>query len=230
MVFYNLRLKAIFKKRSLAEHLKRVQSEKGFTLLEILIAITILAFVLSIIYSSFFAISQSEKGVTQSTEIEIKARNLIQMLMRDLSSAVIPEVSAGKKEYTLNYGFYCARNETGQKLDFTASLSESGNVIDASLIEVGYFLVANERGSYDLLKRIDLTPDADIGEGGRELLLMKDLSSLTFQFMNKKGEWTELWEGKESPRAIRIILNLLNADKNKEEFVTEVPLYRGKVY
>ncbi|MDH3976738.1 MAG: prepilin-type N-terminal cleavage/methylation domain-containing protein [Deltaproteobacteria bacterium] len=207
-----------------------LKSEAGFTLLEILIAVTVLAFIMTIIYSSFFAISQSEKRVSLSTEVEIKARNLMEMLMRDLSSAVIPRDGTEKKEGTLNYGLYCTQTEKGQKLDFTASLSDSANVIDARLREVGYFLVANERGSYDLVKRIDLTPDDDIQQGGRDLLLMKDLASLAFQFKKNKGDWMDLWDGKERPQAIRITLTLLNDDENEEEFITELPLYGGKVF
>jgi len=227
-MFYLLRRRLSFSRFAYAK--KTSTPEAGFTLLEILLAMTILAFVMTIIYSSFFAITQSEKRVTLSTEVEVKARNLMQMLMRDLSSAVIPEGEGSKKETSLNYGLYCSQGESGQKLDFTTSLSDSGDVLNASLQETGYFLQTNDKGSLNLLKRIDDTPDDDIESGGRSLLLMKNIASLTFLFKAKDEEWIEQWEGEKRPRAIKIKLVLLNDENEKEEFATEFPFYGGKEF
>lgn len=211
----------------------------GFTLLEIMVAITILSFVFGVVYTTFATISESEKKISLSADISEKARNLLEYITRDISSTVVPEQigtsPAADKQAKTIYGFRGVIAENGfTKIDFTTAGPDTGNARYTSIQEVGYYLLPSDSGGFRLMKRIDPTPDGDITEGGRSFELMGNLDSMKIEFLNHAGEWLEEWVKEEKerlPRAIKIDISFLPGDgEDKEFFTTLSPIYQGRKY
>ena len=161
-----------------------MRDKKGFTLLEVMVAITVLSFILGIVYTTFATISESGRRGAALLESDVKVRNLAEYLMRDLSSLIIdlehPPVAG--KATGLIYGLVGSRlDEEGTRLDFTALSTDSGDFRDAVVTEIGYYLLPTEGGSFRLMKRIDETPDDNIEEGGHSFEIMEGLSSLSLR-------------------------------------------------
>ena len=219
-----------------------VRNKNGFTLLEIMIAITILSFIMGIVYSSFSAISESDRRISLAGESALKARNLFGLMSREMSSIFVPSAPAGDgdKEDRLNYGLICTKEGDLQRINFTAALSDSGGISDVALRELGYYLMSKEdgeEGGYSLYKRIDVTPDDDISAGGGDYFLMDGVSSLRYEFMKSgdevPGEMIDELDSSNKaslPRAIRVELSLINADLDIETFSTTISLYLAKTF
>lgn len=216
-----------------------VRNKNGFTLLEIMIAITILSFIMGIVYSSFSAISESDRKISLASESALKARNLFGLMSGELSSIFVPSTpeDGGEKEDRLNYGFICTKEGDLQRINFTAALSDSSSMSDVALKEVGYYLMPKEEGGYSLFKRIDVTPDDDISSGGGDYFLMDGVSSLHYEFMMSSNEMAgetidELEANNKGslPKAIRVELSLINADLDIETFSTTISPYLAKSF
>ena len=219
-----------------------VRNKDGFTLLEIMIAITILSFIMGIVYSSFSAISESDRRISLASESALKARNLFGLMTREMSSIFVPSAPSGDgdKEDRLNYGLICAKEGDVQRINFTAALSDSGSMSDVALKELGYYLMPKEDGEdggYSLFKRIDVTPDDDISAGGVDYFLMDGVSSLRYEFMKGPnemvGEMLDEWDASDKgslPKAIRVELSLINAESDIETFSTTISPYLAKTF
>ena len=218
-----------------------VRNKNGFTLLEIMIAITILSFIMGIVYSSFSAISESDRKISLASESSLKARNLFAMMSMEISSIFVPATptSDGDKEDRLNYGLVCIKEGDLQRINFTAALSDSGSMSDVALKEVGYYLIPmedggnGEGGGYSLFKRIDTTPDDDVSSGGGDYFLMDGVSSLRYEFMKNSDEVIEKLEANNKgslPKAIRVELSLINAESDIETFSTTISPYLAKSF
>ncbi len=223
---------------SLLTFKKFKNGERGFTLLEILVAITILSFIFGVVYASFSSISDSDKRIHSSNEIAVKARNLMEYMVKDISSAFYPRATGVVKnrEDTLAYGFTSDSREGTPRLNFTAIISDFNYRGDKKVAELGYYLSPVEGRGYSLIKRVDETPDGNIMDGGYSEELMRDISSLSFEFLRSKDEWIEEWNVAGSPiitsglpKAIIIKLGLLDDSGEEKTFSIQIPINSGRV-
>ena len=213
------------------------KGEGGFTLLEILVAITILSFIFGIVYSSFSSISDSDKRIHSANNISVKVRNLMEYMVKDISSSLYPQSSdnSGGNFDSLAYGFTSDAGDGTPRLNFTALVTNPVYMADRSLVEIGYYLAPQKGGQYSLIRRVDETPDANIIEGGYSEELMRDVSSLEFKFLKSGGDWVEVWNVRGSPtitsflpKAVRIKIGLFDEAGEEQIFSTEVSLISAR--
>ncbi len=215
-----------------------VNKNSGFTLLEIMIAIVIISFIMGIVYTTFSTISNADKRTVTSHEITVKARNLIEVLTRDISSAYFPQdplPSRNPEGSNLQYAFIGYSDETeSAKLDFITIDVDSSRPDDIKIKEVGYFLSRLEKGELRLMKRVDDTPDDDIAEGGNSYELMDGLNSLKFKFMDDNGNWISDWNTVTGntglPKGVKVEFSLTGEDLSIETFSFQVPIHLGKAF
>lgn len=206
---------------------------KGFTLLEVMTAITVLAFILGIVYTTFATVSESDRRGAAAMESNIKVRNLAEQMTGDLSSLFIdfdqPPENYGPPG--LKYGMISGDPaQGGASLDFTAIMADSGDFNDAVIAEIGYTLLPSEGGGFRLMKRIDDTPDDNLREGGHSFELMEGISSLVFEFLDNKGEWQKEWDSLSEnslPRSIKIVIAFDEENGERKSSSMQVPVYLG---
>ena len=182
----------------------------GFTLVEMLIALAILAMIVASTFTIFKSSTSSwQKGETRSERYH-NARIAIGRMSMEISQAVSGENSAAR--------FTGEKN----KVRFLSFVSASSGVFE--LAEIGYWLNEDRKV---LMRNEDMEPDYDFSTHDYSDILAEGVSELEFSYYDGIV-WEDIWESKKDPnetdmlpKAVRIRLKV--EDKTgKESEVFEV--------
>lgn len=189
---------------------------RGFSLIEALVAILILALMGGVTFGTF---ARSMDARDRATDITERYRELRQALTR-MSSEVSQAFLSLHKDYSeprTTTLFAGKRASGGMRLDFT-SFSHYKFIADANECdqnELSYFLAPdkNNPGQYNLMRREQVRIDERPDEGGDELILAHNVSALSFSFYNPKSDrWEDDWDSRSAnnknklPKFVRIEL------------------------
>jgi len=174
--------------------------KKGFTLLEILIAITILSLVAIIIIGAMrLGIRSVQKGEKKAKIIQ-DIRSLYLNIERQLSSTVYSSRLINGKRSVWFEG-------DSNKITFltTASLWKKKD----SFVEVTYFVKDTDEG-LQLLEKEKLPGE----EKGVNLVIFQGIDELGFAYLSKNEGWTKEWKEKNSyPLIVGLYLKVGNITK-----------------
>lgn len=197
------------------------QRSRGFTLLEVLISIAILAAITSLLFGAFSALKKSKDGLARVQDRQREGRLAMARITRELQSAYVsahlPINQALIQQKTIFKG---ERGTPADRVDFTAfanrRLEKDAHVSDQC--ELSYFGSPNPDGSgtNDLVRRIDTTIDLEPTKGGRIEVLATDIDLFDLQFLDAQtGQWQEQWDTSQTtgqpdrlPLQVRVILVL----------------------
>lgn len=223
----------------------------GFTLLEILIAISIFAVLATMIYGAFNAVVSKNNAIKGGMEVFEMGKTCLSRISKDLSGVYVtryPEYEPPDFDDPADaYGFY-AENRFIGSTDFSELRFAStahlplGDETKSGLARIRYYVTessASETGY--VLRRADTPFPYDIEKAAFEEtendpVLCEDVASFTLTFYDAKGDAYETWdsdaESKQyaTPRAVKIELGL-KTEKGAHEFSTRValPVYREKL-
>ena len=148
----------------------------GFTLVEILIALAILAIIVASTFTIFRSSSSSwQKGEKRSEKYH-NARVAIGKMSMEISHAVIAEGSDGK--------FIGDK----QGVRFISFVSASSGIFEVA--EIGYWLDKDKRA---LMRNEDIDPDYDFSTQDYSDILADNISVLEFSYYNG-SIWTDTWD------------------------------------
>lgn len=224
---------------------RRIRGKRrGFTLLEVLISIAILALITSLLYGAFAAMKRSKDGLSRLQDRQREARLAMTRITRELQSAYLsghaPINQALAVQKTIFKG---ERGTPADRVDFAAfanrRLERNSHVSDQC--ELSYYGSPNPDGSgtIDLVRRIDTEIDLEPERGGRVEVLATDIDLFDLQYLDAQtGQWQESWDTTQGtgqpdrlPLQVRIILVLNGgaraaADRGRGtiRLVTKVPL------
>ncbi|NUO50110.1 MAG: prepilin-type N-terminal cleavage/methylation domain-containing protein [Polyangiaceae bacterium] len=210
---------------------------RGVTLLEILVAIGILALVASLVYGAFDGLARARTSLDSSSERFHQGRSALSRMTREVQSAFLslhrPIQQPGLQvSQTIFKGTDGGRFD---RLDFTSfSHRRLGfDTHESDQNELSYFLSPDpSSGKTDLARREASFIDMDPEKGGKVLVLAYDAAMLDFQFYDREtGEWRDSWDSmgagqlERLPTHVRIEL-LLNKPGSGEplRFLTKVPI------
>ena len=216
----------------------------GFTLMEVLVAIAILAIVVTTILASFNAVFSTTEVLDESADIYEMAKNCMKRMMLDLESIHIeqrpiykpPEFDQPPDPYRLiattkdigGTGFAQIRFASRAHVRLEKSPR-------AGIAEIVYYVQAKEEG-LPVLKRADnLYPYPEFEERGRDPVLSKYVKSLAFKFYDKEGLEFDVWDsdsdefGYATPTAIAVKLELAGKTTSHTfETMVSLPISREK--
>lgn len=203
---------------------------RGFTLIDLLVSLTLLGFMMTMVYGSFAQISTRAVARTEELTQQQELRLLMHLVAGDLEAAQwLPRFSEkgvgfktgiisdtefqNDKDYT-RINFHAARPSR-----FFRRLPEG---LDPGLHEVGYRVRREDRGeSLNLVRREDFYLDDDMENAGNEVVIAENIEEFLVEFLppgadpNALGEqWEKRWDansrskGSEMPIAIRLTLAL----------------------
>jgi prepilin-type N-terminal cleavage/methylation domain-containing protein len=194
-------------------------SRKAFSLLELLVSITLLALVSALIYGAFFQVSNSSLKVKESLSQSQELRLLMKMVLDDLQAVQYLEHFVEDEESNSQTGIISTL-EWVQSIENNSSPSEVSNLsfhasvpsrffkdiesvrsgMDPQLHEIGYFLEFDQaEGILEFKRREDFYIDNDLTEGGRIQVLSESVSDFQVEFLfreieqaagGSKEEWT----------------------------------------
>ena len=204
--------------------------QRGFTLIEIMLAVFILGLVLSTVYAAYSGTMTLVREMEYENNVYRTARTTLDRIIRDLSS-VQPVGGAIKlqaeKEMLSNHEF-------ASLLFFaTAHLAFAEKEIDGGNAQIGYFVEEDANGGYSL-RRSDLLNYQATKEKSRSssYLLCPNIDSLVFKFYDVNGKEYDSWDSasgtseqkNKAPAAIKVELSIANSG-NKEapyRFMTKI--------
>jgi general secretion pathway protein J len=198
---------------------------RGFTLLEVLLAVFIGAIVLTVLYASFFQIINAKESAEDKLELYHDGRVIISKMTEDLSMAyprgmIYPVQGASASSFFVGK----AGGEQGNRssLDFT-SLSHVGGINsgDSDQAEIKYYLKPVPQSDLFFLMRSE---NSRIGSdsGAIEYPLAERVAGFTLTYMRTDGdEFVNDWDSAQTsslPKAVDIRLTLRSAKGENFEF------------
>lgn len=217
---------------------------RGFSLIELLIAIAILSAITSLLYGSFAALKRSKDGLSRLQDRQREARLAMSRVTRELQSAYLSAHAPLNQSLVVQKTLFKGERGTpADRVDFTAfanrRLDRNSHVSDQC--ELSYFGSPNPDGSgtIDLVRRIDTEIDLEPDKGGRIEVLATDIDLFDLEYLDAQtGQWQETWDTSQAtgqpdrlPLQVRVILVLnggsrSGADRSRSaiRLVTKVPL------
>ena len=168
---------------------------KGFTLVEVMVAAGILALIMAIIYGAFAGSIKTMEISTEGGDVYRKARLILNHMAQDVSCAYLP---SEQENAGIQYAFIADdREEDGLPRD-TLSFTSTALPVQGSgrgLKEIGYGIILDpETDEPALVMREDVTPDNHIDEGGRTYLIGAGIRGLDFTFYDARGRDWDRWD------------------------------------
>lgn len=192
---------------------RRTSNSKGFTLLEVLLAVAIFAGIVAVLYGTFATSSSTVEQAEQVRDGTDAARTLLNRITTDLANAYVNSGVAG----TFLYGRKAEDEETKQRFDsvFLTTLTNwrRPDTKEMELWEVGYSFQDKQDGTGRVMLRREkreLSADAPPLEGGVEYELTDAVEELRFRYYDGSS-WSDEWDTKQKnklPKAVEVLVVL----------------------
>ncbi|MFZ1983685.1 MAG: prepilin-type N-terminal cleavage/methylation domain-containing protein [Desulfatitalea sp.] len=211
----------------------------GFTLLEILVAMSIFAIVMALIFGTFEGVFSNADHVTRSSALFEMADACLGRIATDLQATHVMQTPRYKKpEMDSEPDIYRieAKNETMGDGTFTqlrfASLAHLpiGGTHPEGIAEIVYYAQELERGEYILRRADHPYPYPEKFEPKKtDPILCEQVRSFKLLFYDKEGREQEEWDSEDddfeysTPAAVKVELTL-GSEESPYEFSTIVTL------
>lgn len=181
-------------------HNSSVISQKGFTLLEVLIAVAILSIVLTALYGTFFLSSRAMEDMDESMTKLQESRKAIDILRRELESAYYKKDNDEKTFVKiLDKDLY---GKQATQLEFTAFTT-----VRPGLSKISYYMEEKDK-KRALFKKIGSSFGKEESEGAE---IIEDLEEFTIE-AKYQDKWVKTWDTgitKKMPDEIKISLSVM---------------------
>lgn len=219
---------------------------RGFTLVELLVAIVILSLISLLIYSAFASMKRTREGIERVDDRYREGRLAMARMVRELQSAYISlHAPINTALLVQKTAFIGTTGTPADRLDFNSfsnrRLDKNSHVSDQC--ELSYFGSQNPElsGVTDLARRISTKLDIDPKKGGRVEVLATDIDLFDLQYLDPlSGNWVDTWDTTQSvsgqparlPVQVRIVLVLnggarqgYSRGQGTIRLVTKVPIF-----
>ena len=204
------------------------RTRRGFTLIEIMMAMAIFGLVMTAIYSTFMAILRGSKAGLKATAEVQRERMAMHTIEQALTTARSFQLDVQ------HYGFI-AENGSDAKLTFVARLPQSfprgGRFGDFDVRRVEFALESGPESSRQLvLRQTPILMDFDQDEIQHPLVLARNVKDLIFDLWDSRAnDWTDNWpQTNQLPRMVKVTLRLAIPTESystvKEEIIRTIAI------
>lgn len=203
-----------------SQHLRR-----GFTLLELLVAIAILAMISTVIYGAFAAMRKSKEGLERVQDRYREGRTAMARIARDLSSAYLSmHQPIDARQAVQKTMFVGKRGTPTDRIDFNCfcNLRRDRDAHESDQAEISYFGSEDpdQPGKLDLARRSSARLDLDPRHGGRIEVLASDIDLFELEYLDPQtSNYVENWDSSQTtgqpnrlPLMVKVTL-ILNSGK-----------------
>ena len=214
----------------------------GFTLVEILVAITIFAVVMATVFGSFQAVFFNSEKIRQSDAAIDAAKACFNRMVLDLMEIYIPHppyyqppgMNDPPTDYRLVADTPTVEGREFSRLRFTSlAHTPMGAHPAEGIAQIVYYVTATEDGRLDLRRSDTLYPYKTIKPSQSDPLLCRDIDSFTVELVDSEGKTHPRWNsdnnefGYATPRAVRIAVAIGRPpDVHKFETTVKLPVFR----
>jgi general secretion pathway protein J len=215
------------------------QSNRGFTLLEIMVAIFIFALVITMVFGSFRAVFSSADAVGGDVAVFEKARTGLGRMTVDLAALHLthyprykkPEFNDPEDPYRLVGDTTEVAGDSFGRLRFAsrAHLQLNGDPRQG-VCRIVYYAHQRADESLVLRRADDLYPFPEFEESEDDPILCDNLLGLEFGYVDAEGASSNRWDSESedtdyaTPRSVEVRLTVGTPSRPKT-FITRIPLY-----
>ncbi len=207
----------------------------GITLIEVMVAVTILAMVTLMVWSGFSQTARTKQDLSAALDRSHAIHNAMERMAREISMAYVSaQRNPDPNLQVMNTAFVGSDHGDRDRLDFNSfshrPLYRDAHESDQN--ELSYFLARNpreEESGYVLARRQQNRPDETPGRGGEVQILLEGVEELQFEYLDPVSmEWLETWDSDPNtataqrnrlPAQVKIILAVVDPE-NPDETIT----------
>jgi general secretion pathway protein J len=202
----------------------RRHAEAGFTLLEIVLAVALVALIMALVYGVVVSTVQAAEKIDELTHGSEIGPAILAQIREDLSAAFLPDA---------NQEYFVGQDRAGRdRIDFISSVavfaSETAQTEPrlTTVNELGYQVkeAPDRSDGLILYRRVDPFIDAEPLRGGRLTMLADGVTQFRISYSNG-ADWQSTWStGKNEgrlPASLRIELKIRVPDQMAEGGVAE---------
>jgi general secretion pathway protein J len=196
--------------------------KRAVTLIEVMVAMAILAIVSTLLYTGFVQTANNKKRIESELERNHEVRMGLERIVRELSMAFVSAQANPLLGATYKSAFIGKEEAGGSRIDFT-SFSHQRLYRDAhesDQNELSYFLAddPDDASKNALVRREQNRIDDDPQEGGTAQILIRDVQEFELSYLDpQSGEWLKSWDTTQAamqpnrlPSQVRITLTVPN--------------------
>ncbi len=208
--------------------------QKGFTLIEVIISVAILAVMTTSVYMILRNSLEVQEESSARASLAQMGRNAMEIMRSELSQAHLSEHQTEDWKTV----FKAEDTDPIDEVYFVAKSHEKryADVKECDLAEVHYTSESDRDGGAfrTLLHREAPVIDDDPERGGTVLAMAHNVRELELRYYDeKKEEWVEEWDSESSdyvnrlPRAVEIRLELEDEEGRSQSFLTRTLVYEA---
>ena len=213
----------------------------GFALIEVMIALSILGFIVTIIWASFGRTLATRDYVVSIQERYHEIRTAMDRMSRELGVAYLSthQDSVEKRTKTI---FQAKKMGSQYEVLFTAmagmKMYEKQTATDQCVIK--YFIESDpETGNSNLVRRIKnlVGENPEEEEDYVDFVMLENIQSISFEFYDEKQDkWVEEWDtesverGFRLPPTIKFTITLLDELDKEQSFTTQTRVWITKPF
>jgi general secretion pathway protein J len=178
----------------------RTPGSRGMTLVEVMVAVAVLAGIAAFIHGVIVSLSNGKKGEGMRGERVHEAREALQRMVRDLSSAYLSlHTPLNQVLVTGRTAFVGRSSGSFDRIDFAAfaHLRTERDAHESDQAEVGYFVVGDPDapGKMDLVRREQSPIDYEPLKGGTVNVVAEDVEQFDIKYLDPMtGLWGKTWD------------------------------------
>lgn len=211
---------------------------RGFTLLEILVAMFILTIVMGLVFGSFNGVFSNADRLNESGDLFEMADAAMNRIISDLSAIHVmqaprykpPDIDDDPEMFRVVGSNETMGGNNFAKLRFT-SLAHLAPAVDGSdsIAEIVYYVQPSESDGYRLFRADNSYPYPEFEPKESDPVMCENLLSFKLTYYDKEGREFEDWDSEDddydysTPNAVRIELKL-GSEENAYEFRTAIQL------
>lgn len=216
--------------------MSRGKGHRGFTLVELMIAISVLAMISGLLYGAFNGLANTRAGVSRLANRFHEGRAAIRRISHELRGAYLSaHIPINQNLAVQATSFIGTRDRPTDRVDFNSFSHRrlDRNSKESDQAEISYFGSPNPDGSgrIDLVRRISPRLDLEPDRGGRIQVLATDVDQFELSYLDaSSGQWVDKWDTTQAlgqsnqlPLQVRVLLTL-NGGQRRNSGSSQKPL------
>lgn len=176
--------------------MKRRSSQRGLTLIEVMVAVSVLTLISVLVYGAFSTISRGKQAASDISERYRVGRLAMSRMARELSTAFISAHVAATPSLSTRVTAFTGK---GSRVDFDAFAHRrlSKDAHESDQCELSFFTTSNSKktNQLDLVRREQAIIDDQHGKGGVVQVLADDVDTFALKYLDPmSGLWTDTWD------------------------------------
>lgn len=209
---------------------------RGFTLLEVMIALALVTILSGLVYASFHPTYEAKELVEKQADNYHGLRLAMGRMTREISQAFLSDRFDAKRYRERPTHFVGKHSGDKDTLRFTTfgheRLFEDAKESDQAVVEYRIDRDPEDPSRDALIRRVNTVIDDRPEDGGRETVLATNIDGLLFEYWDvKKKDWVTEWDTNDRaysthlPERVRITI-LAKGDDGKEKKYTSQAMIR----